>query len=502
MSGARRLLELRDISKAFPGVKALERVDFDLEEGEVHALLGENGAGKSTLMKILSGSLKKDTGSISINGRPVEVADPHHAMELGIGMVYQELSLVPTLSVAENIFLGRWVCSKGRIRWERIHRAAEGALQRVGCDIDPRRILRTLSMAEQQLVEIAKVLSRDAKILLLDEPTSALSEKETDRLFNIIQRLKREGVGIVYVTHRLAEVLAISDRVTVLRDGRKIATVATRQVSEADLVRMMVGRELKQQYPTERGTPGLPLLSVRGLNTPTGLRDVSFEVRAGEIVAVFGAMGAGRTELARALFGVDRYDSGEIRIDGRVVRIRRPADAIRAGVGYLTEDRRQGLVLTLPIPPNVTLATLRHVSNYGFLRTRLETELSAQMVRELRVATPRLEQRVGNLSGGNQQKVALARWLVSRARLLIFDEPTRGIDVGARAEVYALMSQLARNGAGILMLSSDLPEVLGMADRVLVMQRGRITAELARDEATPERVMQAAVGMVGAGVRT
>ncbi|NLG69425.1 MAG: sugar ABC transporter ATP-binding protein [Firmicutes bacterium] len=232
------------------------------------------------------------------------------------------------------------------------------------------------------------------------------------------------------------------------------------------------------------------------------MRDVSFEVRAGEIVAVFGAMGAGRTELARALFGVDRYDSGEIRIDGRVVRIRRPADALRAGVGYLTEDRRQGLVLTLPIPPNVTLATLRHVSNYGFLRTRLETELSAQMVRELRVATPRLEQRVGNLSGGNQQKVALARWLVSRARLLIFDEPTRGIDVGARAEVYALMSQLARNGAGILMLSSDLPEVLGMADRVLVMQRGRITAELARDEATPERVMQAAVGMVGAGVRT
>ena len=500
MSRDGRLLELRGITKSFPGVRALDRVDFDLEPGEVHALLGENGAGKSTLMKILSGSLRKDAGTIVVDGRPVDIAGPQHAMQLGIGMVYQELSLVPTLTVAENIFLGRWERTRGRIRWDRIHRAAAAALQRVGSDIRPHQLVRQLSMAEQQLVEIAKVLSRDARILLLDEPTSALSERETERLFEIIRRLKREGVGIVYVTHRLAEVMAISDRVTVLRDGRRIATVATREVSQLDLVRMMVGRELRQQHPKERRQPGGVLLSVRDLSTEAGLRGISFQVRAGEIVGVFGAMGAGRTELARALFGLDRVRGGEIRVDGRLLRLRGPADAIRAGMGYLTEDRRQGLVMTLPIPPNVTLASLPAVSRLGFLRSRREAELAERMVRELRVATPGLDRRVGHLSGGNQQKVALARWLVSQARVLIFDEPTRGVDVGARAEVYGLMNELARGGAGILMLSSDLPEVLGMSDRVLVMQRGRITAEFTHETATAEAVMQAAVGAAGAEV--
>lgn len=502
MSQVERLLELRGICKAFPGVRALDDVDFELNAGEVHALLGENGAGKSTLMKILSGSVAKDAGSIYVRGQRVEIAGPQHAIELGIGMVYQELSLVPTLTVAENIFLGRWERSQGRVRWDRMHRAAQEALERVGCAIDPRRTVRSLSMAEQQLVEIAKVLSRNARILLLDEPTSALSERETERLFDIIRRLKREQVGIVYVTHRLAEVKAISDRVTVLRDGRRIATVNTREVDEADLVRMMVGRELTRQYPKQPATPGAPLLQVRHLHTPTGLTDVSLEVRSGEIVGVFGAMGSGRTELARALFGIDPCRAGEIWVDGRRLHVRRPADAIAAGIGYLTEDRRQGLVLTLPIPPNVTLASLRGVSRYGVLLKRREAELAARMVRDLRIATPDLDRRVGFLSGGTQQKVALARWLVSQARVLVFDEPTRGIDVGAKAEVYALMNELVRAGVGILMLSSELPEVLGMADRIVVMQRGRIVAEFARHDATAEAVMHAAVGAVGTGVRS
>ena len=498
--GGQPLLEVRSISKAFPGVQALDGVDFGLLPGEVHALLGENGAGKSTLMKILSGTVAKDSGSIRIRGQEAEIPGPHRAHELGIGMVYQELSLVPTLTVAENIFLGYWPRSRSRIRWKGMYRAAEEVLSWLGVDISPRSMVQSLSMAEQQLVEIAKVLTRNVRILLLDEPTSALSERERERLFEIIRRLKNDGVGIVYVTHRLGEVKVISDRVTVLRDGRRIATLPTQEVSEAELVRMMVGRELHQQYPERRSAPGPALLRIQGLSTPTGLRAIDLEVHAGEIVGVFGAMGAGRTELARALFGLDRRTCGEIFMEGRRLILRGPSDAIRAGLGYLTEDRRQGLVFGLPIPPNVTLASLRSISRFGFLSRSRETELAAEMVRKLRVATPRLDQLVGNLSGGTQQKIALARWLVSQARILIFDEPTRGVDVGAKAEVYSLMNELAKAGVGILMLSSEHSEVLGMADRILVMQRGRIVAEFTRETATAEAVLHAALGVAGTEV--
>lgn len=488
------LLEMRGISKGYPGVQALDSVDFDLRAGEVHALLGENGAGKSTLMKILAGTVQPDRGSIVIAGRPVGAITPNRTHEFGIGMVYQELSLVPTLSVAENIFLGRWPAARGRVRWEAMQRAAQEVLERLDARFSPRRIVRTLSVAEQQLVEIAKALAADVRILLLDEPTSALARKEIERLFDLIRRLKAQGVGIAYVSHRLGEVLELSDRITVLRDGRRIATLPTREVDEAQIVRMMVGRELRAQYPKEPVERGDVVLRVEDLATETGLEGIRFEVRAGEVVGFFGAMGAGRSELARALFGLDRITGGRLYVNGRQVEIGSPADAIRAGIGYLPEDRRQGLVLQLAIPPNVTLASLDRVSRQGFLSARRETELAATAVRELRIATPGLSQRVANLSGGNQQKVALARWIIGQSRILILDEPTRGIDVGAKAEVYALINQLAGRGVGVLVMSSELPEVLGVTDRILVMRRGRIVTEFTQGSADAEAVLRAAIG--------
>ncbi|MFZ5822947.1 MAG: sugar ABC transporter ATP-binding protein [Bacillota bacterium] len=493
-AGRELLLELRGISKHYPGVVALNKVDFALLPGEVHALLGENGAGKSTLMKILAGTVQKDEGTIRVGGEAVEITGPHHSQELGIGMVFQELSLVPTLTVAENIFLGRWPQSYGRVRWEVMEQTAREILGRLGADISPRQVVRSLSMAEQQLVEIAKVLSREVKVLLLDEPTSALSQAEAEHLFALVDRLRSDGVGIIYVTHRLGEVMAICDRITVLRDGQRVAEAITSEVDEAALVRMMVGRELARKYPKEHVTPGPVLLRAEGICSQTGLKEIKLELRAGEILGVFGAMGAGRTELARVLFGLDRPTAGRLFVDGQEFRLRTPEDAIRAGIGYLPEDRRQGLVLGLPIPPNVTLASLRRISWMGFLSRSREIALAQKMVQDLRVATSGLDQRVGNLSGGNQQKIALARWIVDEARVLIFDEPTRGIDVGAKAEVYALLSALAKRGAAIMILSSELPEVLGVADRILVMQRGRIMSEFDRETATAEVVLHAAVG--------
>ena len=488
------LLKFENISKRFPGVQALKGVDFELYRGEIHALLGANGAGKSTLMKILAGAIPKDGGRILIDGEEVDIHSPQEAQRLGIGMVYQELSLIPTLSVAENIFIGSPFWSGGRVRWPVIYSQAKAILSELGCDISPHRRVDTLSMAEQQLVKIAKVISRQVRIVLFDEPTSALSQRETERLFEILRRLKEKGVGIIYVSHRLPEVLEVSDRVTVLRDGQVVATVMTREVTEEDLVRMMVGRDLTEGHrPASRGQ-GAPILRVEGLCTPTGLQDVSFELRAGEILGIFGAMGAGRTELARALFGLDPITRGQIWIDGRKLHLRSPRDAIRAGIGYLPEDRRMGLVLGMPILANVTLASLSRVSRLGVLRAREERQLAGPTVTSIGVAESRLTHPVGHLSGGNQQKVALARWLVSGARILIFDEPTRGIDVGAKADVYALLARLASEGTSIIVMSSELPEVLGVSHRVLVMKRRRIVAEFDRESANAEAVLQAAIG--------
>ncbi len=490
------VLQVEGLDKSFPGVHALDHVDFDLYEGEVHVLLGENGAGKSTFMKILSGALPKDSGRILLQGREVEISDPHHARQLGIGMVYQELSLIPSLTVAENIFVGQ-LPHRGPLRtiaWPEVFMRAGALLSDLGVAIHPRARVASLGMAERQLVEIAKVLALNARILLLDEPTSALSEEERARLFDIIRRLCARGVAIIYVSHRLAEVPQIGQRVTVLRDGKKIGTLPVDQAREETLISMMVGRELTEQYPKVEVPRGPELLRVQGLTVKGKLHHISLSLHAGEIVGIFGLVGAGRTELARALFGLHKLDSGEIYVNGRKVAIHSPQEAIAAGLGYLTEDRRDGLVPLLPIAPNVTLASLRRICRLGVLSHALEEREARRFVDELRIHVPRLDRRVAFLSGGNQQKVALAKWLCSQAKILVFDEPTRGIDVGAKAEVFRLMNELAQQGVGIIMISSELPEVMAMADRVLVMARGAITAEYSRGQASPEDIMRSAAG--------
>jgi len=486
------------IDKSYPGVHALDHVDFDLYEGEVHVLLGENGAGKSTLMKILSGSLPKDSGRILIRGQEVEITSPYHARELGIGMVYQELSLIPNLSVAENIFLGRLPRRKplGFVDWPDAFSQAKGFLSDLGVDIDPKKRIQDLGMAERQLTEIAKALSMKVQILLLDEPTSALSDEERERLFEIIYGLQKRGVAVVYVSHRLVEVPQIGQRVTVLRDGKKIDTLPVSEADEPTLIRMMVGRELGEQYPKEEVERGEELLRVEGLTVKdSGLKNLSMSLHEGEILCIFGLLGAGRTEFARALFGIDPIDSGEIFLNGEVVDIPSPSKAIELGLGYLTEDRAGRLVLQLPIPANITLASLKNICRLGLLNHGEERQSAERYVKDLRIHTPKLYQRVGFLSGGNQQKVALAKWLCSQSKTLIFDEPTRGIDVGAKVEVFRLMNDLAKQGVGIIMMSSEIPEVLAMADRILVMAGGSFVAEYARGQATQEDLLRAAAAV-------
>jgi ribose transport system ATP-binding protein len=489
------ILQAEAIDKSYPGVHALDHVDFDLYEGEVHALLGENGAGKSTFMKIISGSLRKDSGRISLRGQEVEIVSPMHARELGIGMVYQELSVIPGLSVVENIFLGRLPRRKsfGIVDWPEAKSQARGILDDLGVDIDPEERVGNLGMGEQQLTEIAKALSMNVQILLLDEPSSALSDEERERLFNILRGLQEKGVAVIYVSHRLAEVPQIGQRVTVLRDGKKISTLPVDQADEATLIRMMVGRELGEQFPKAEIQRDRELLRIQGLTVKGVLNDLSLSLHEGEILGVFGVLGAGRTDFARALFGIDPIDGGEVFLDGRKVEISSPSKAIELGLGYLTEDRKDGLVPRLSIPANITLASLKKMCRLGFLKHDEERMSAQKYVEELNIHTPRLSQRIEFLSGGNQQKVALAKWLCSQAKILIFDEPTRGIDVGAKVEVFRLMNDLAKEGVGIIMISSEMPEVLGMADRILVMAGGSFVAEYERGQASQEDLMRDAV---------
>ncbi len=497
---AGEILRLEGLDKRFPGVHALDHVDLDVREGEIHMLLGENGAGKSTLLKILSGSLLPDAGRITLRGRPIEIPDARRARELGIGMVYQELSLVPSLTVAENIFLGRWPTRRSRlVHWGEVAAEAAAVLANLGVPVNPRARIRELSVAEQQLTEIARVLAQKVQILLLDEPTSALSDRERARLFGILRGLRDKGVSILYTSHRLGEIQEIGDRVTVLRDGRKVGTLPVAEAGEDAVVRMMVGREIRERFPKEEVSIGRVLIAVRDLAVGEYLQGINLEVRAGEILGIFGLRGAGRTTLARALFGLARITRGEILVDGVRVRLASPEDAIAHGIGYTTEDRREGLIPALGLTPNITLASLRAVSRAGVLDHRREQRIAAELVEELQIHPPTLSRLVMYLSGGNQQKVALAKWLASRSHVLIFDEPTRGIDVGAKTEVFLLMSRLAGEGAGILMLSSEIPEVLAMADRILVMHRGRIVREYARGAATQEDLLRSAVGLDHAG---
>lgn len=494
---SRLLLKMEGIVKRFPGVVALKGIDFELAAGEVHALLGENGAGKSTLMKIISGAQTPDEGRIFVDGTPAAITSPRHAQALGISTVYQELSLIPSLSIAENIFLGRHPRGRGGIiDWEATGARAGAVLRDLDLhELDPWWPVSRLRVAEQQLVEIARVLAWNPKILLLDEPTSALSDHEVERLFALIERLRRRGVGIIYVSHRLAEVRRIADRVTVLRDGRRIATVPVQEVAEPDLVRMMVGRDVRDRFGGGAAGAGAPVLQVEGLTTPTGLQNVALTVGRGEVVGLFGLIGSGRTELARALFGLDPVEHGRVLVDGRPVAIRSPEDAIRAGLAFVTEDRRQGLVYPLTVTENITLASLRRFTSWGFLHRRHETRESQSYVQRLRVRPPDPLRPVRFFSGGNQQKVVLAKWLCTGARVLILDEPTRGIDVGAKAEVYEIVRGLAAGGAGILLISSEPREVLAVCDRVAVMYRGRIVVDMPVDQVTEESLMSVASGL-------
>lgn len=489
------VLQMRNIRKTFPGVVALDDVGFDLRRGEVHILLGENGAGKSTLMKILSGAYQKDGGQILLDGHEIEIRNPRHSRQLGIGIIYQELNLVPHLSAAENIFLGREPSSFGLVDRKAMNQSARRLLTGLGVDFNPGRLVKELSIAEQQMVEIAKAISLDARILIMDEPTSALTEREIKELFARIRKLKSDGVSIIYISHRMEELFEIGDRVTVLRDGGLVGTRDIAEVGKPELIRMMVNRELTQQFPKVAAARGQEVLRVEGLSRKGALGEISFSLYEGEVLGIAGLLGSGRTELARAIFGLDKPDTGGIRVKGKLQKIASPRQAINLGLGFLTEDRKtQGLVLPLSVQENICLPSVERFSRLGVVSQRQETEAAAKYQKELRIKTTGPRQRVINLSGGNQQKVVLSKWLCSRGDILIFDEPTRGIDVGSKAEIYQLMNQLAAAGAAVIMISSDLPEILGMSDRILVMHQGRINGELDAAEATQEKILRCALG--------
>jgi inositol transport system ATP-binding protein len=490
------LLKLDGISKTFPGVKALDDVHLDVAPGTVHALMGENGAGKSTLMKVLIGMYQADAGTITFAGREVHIADTATALGMGISMIHQELSPVPQMEVSENIWLGREPVNRlGLIDKRRMIADTKALFKRWEIDINPRRIMRNLSVAQTQMVEIAKAISYDSQLIIMDEPTSAITEREVDHLHRMIRSLRESGVAIIYITHKMDEVFKISDFVTVFRDGKHVATLPASELDRGKLISLMVGRELTHMFPKEDVAIGDVVMTVRGLTRTGKIRDVSFDIHAGEILGLAGLMGAGRTEVLETIFGVEKTDAGEITIKGKKVTIKSPADAIAAGLGMLTEDRKlTGIMGVLSVRDNITIAALPRFSPRGILRKR-QMNREAQAQREaLSIKTPSLAQLVRLLSGGNQQKVLVSRWLLTSPDILMIDEPTRGIDVGAKAEIHRLMCRLAAEGKAILMVSSELPEILGMSDRVLVMHEGRITGEFSRAEATQEKIMQAATG--------
>lgn len=490
-------LKLTAISKAFTGVQALQAVSFELHAGEVHALVGENGAGKSTLIKIITGAHQPDAGSVEVRGEGVTDNDPVRSRNLGIAAIYQQPALFPDLTVAENIALGlEPVGAWRRVRWSQRRRHAAQLLAQIGAAISPDTVVQSLTMPEQQLVEIARALGARASVLIMDEPTASLSEREVARLLAVIRELRSQGVGIVYISHRLDELFQIADRVTVLRDGATVATRRMTDVTHAELIRLMVGRELTAVFPKQPAPLGDVVLELRGLGCrATGVSSVNLSVRAGEIVGLAGLVGAGRTELARTLFGLTPADAGEIRFRGKRVVIDSPERAKRLGIAYVPEDRRRnGVILELPVAANTTLASLNQVSSRGWLNFRRERATAASFVNRLGIKTPSVDVPAGDLSGGNQQKVAVARWLATNPTLLILDEPTQGIDVGAKAEIHRLMSELAGQGLAILMISSELLEILGMSDRIAVMHAGQIVGVVDRAEATQERILSMALG--------
>lgn len=500
MSEQGLMLRMEGIFKAFPGVQALIDVDLELAAGEVLALVGENGAGKSTLMKIISGAYRKDAGHIFVNGQEVDIRSPLHAQQLGIAIIYQDFNLAPNQSAAENIFMAREPRQPGLGRLfvdrRRMEREAQAHLVRVGARVSATELVRDLSVAEQQMVEIAKALAVDARIIIMDEPTSALGEDEVETLFEIIETLKSQGIGVIFITHRLEEIFRIADRVVILRDGLRVGCMPIEEAMPDKVIELMVGRELRDLFHKEEARIGAPLLEVRGLERQGTVEGVSFTLRRGEILGFAGLVGAGRTDTVRLLFGADPKDGGEIYVEGELVKIESPSDALAAGMGLVPEDRgNQGLILKLSVLENIVLPTLDRHARLGAWLDGLGLRRTAQeFVDKLNVRTPHLQQKVMFLSGGNQQKTVVAKWLASQPRVLIMDEPTRGIDVGAKAEVHALMSQLAQDGVGIIMVSSELPEILGMSDRIVVMSEGRVATILEREDATQETIMAYASG--------
>ena len=487
-------VEMRGITKTFPGVVALDNVTFQCKAGEVHAVVGENGAGKSTLMNLLAGVYQPDAGEIIIAGQTVRMTSPHNAQDLGVSMIYQELNLLPDMSVAENVFLGRESRRRfGLLNDVELEGKARDVLRRLGVDIDPRTRLGSLSMPQQQMVEIAKALSLNAQVVIMDEPSAALGVKDLEYVFKIIRALKQQGVSVIYISHRIAEIFEIADRVTVFKDGQVVGTEVVAEIDRPTLVRMMIGRSFSETFPARGGEPGEEVLRVEEMNVGKELIQINMVVRAGEIVGLSGLVGAGRTELAQSIFGTRKIDSGSIFVRGELANLRSPRHAMRHRMGYLTEDRNaEGLVLGQNVIQNAALPSLKQRQRWGVVDRGQEQAVVESVTNDLRLRAPNLNADVENLSGGNRQKVVLAKWLISGPELLIFDEPTRGIDVGAKAEIWGLMRQLANQGKALLMISSELPEIVGMSDRIYVMHQGSIVGEVEGISATEEEVMMLA----------
>jgi len=491
------ILKIKNVSKHFGGVHALRGVSLEVLRGEVHALVGENGAGKTTLMNILGGIVRKDGGQVEFAGRVVDFDSPAQSQAAGIAVIHQELAVMPTLSIMENVFMGRMPARRGLVNWQQLEERTRELLKQVGLDISPRTRVRDLSTSQCQLVEIAKALSLRSRLIIMDEPNSSLTQRETQILFAVIRRLKAQGVAVIFVSHRIEEVLEIADRVTVLRDGCYVGTLASREATVERVISMMVGRELAQSRLRDAHQPGPTLLEVRGITRRGVVHDVSLTVRRGEIVGLAGLVGAGRSETARMIFGADPIDAGAVLLEGKPVHFRSPKDALAHGLGMVPEDRKRlALFMGMTVRQNISMAQLPRIARWGLIRHDREAALAMNFVQRLRIRVPHVDFVERNLSGGNQQKTVLARWLATNPRLLILDEPTHGVDVGAKAEIYEIIRDLARQGIGILLISSELPEILTMSDRIVVMHEGRVTGVLDRGEATEDKVMAYATGTV------
>ncbi|CEH31731.1 D-ribose transporter ATP-binding protein [Aneurinibacillus migulanus] len=491
------LIEMTGIDKSFGKVNVLKNVSFSLEKGEIHALMGENGAGKSTLMKILTGIYTKDAGNIKVRGQEVEIGSPKEAEQLGIAVIHQELNIIPQLTVMENMFLGRDLCygKTGILRTREMKQRTREYLGRLGVHLDPGMEAGKLSIGQQQMIEIARALSVNAEVLIMDEPTAALTDREIEALFNVMRELRSQGVGIVYVSHRMEEIFAMCDRISILRDGTFIGTETIKETDLDTVVRMMVGRQLGERFPERETVIGEERLRVEMLGDGGIISDISFSAKRGEVLGIAGLMGSGRTEIARTLFGVSEKQTGKVFLDGKEVRIRKPDDAIAHGIAFVTEDRKaQGLVLGLSVRENIALTNLSALSKSGIMSGSKEEQLVRDMIQRLNIKTSSGEQTVKSLSGGNQQKVVIGKWLGITPKVLILDEPTRGVDIGAKKEIYNIMNQLTAEGVTIIMISSELPEILGMSDRILVMHEGRLAAVMDKTQATQEKIMHAATG--------